>query len=326
MKRYGYLYEKVITLDNVRAAWELYNSRRPVKLRRPYREAAARRILELMERDFAAVIGRPRVKYIFESGKERRLQIPSFRACVAMLALWNVCGPLVEKRIHRNSYSSRRGMGGHKLAKKVEKFVHTRAAGAARYCLYFDIKKFYDHIDKRIMMSRLECIFKDERILAMFRVILDSTGGGLSIGYPFSHALANLYLVPLYFLLRSVRAVSRVWVYMDNWLVFAPFKRALHRAIGHAKAWLKGMGCSVKGDWQIFPTAARGVKACGLVIHAARPGRLYRRLWRRTVRQFGRVLADLRPADYLGMMSRLGWLDMVNRRHAPIFKGGYLWK
>ncbi len=327
MKRYGYLYEKIMTAENVKLAWLNYNKSRPLYKRRVYDPVEAAEILELMRTDFAAVIGKPRVKHIYESGKLRRLQIPSFRSCVAQLAVWNVCGALIERRIHGNSYSSRRGMGGHKLAKKVARFVRTKGRGEARYCLYFDIKKFYEHIDKRIVIDRVRNVIKDEKVVALFETIVGSTDCGLSIGYPFSHALANFYLVPLYFLVKSIRQVSRIWVYMDNWLVFSRFKKPLHLALKHAKAWLWRMGCHVKRDWQIFPTRSRAVKACGLCVWAGGRVRLYRRLWRRTVRQFDRLVREWRAADYRGMRSRLGWLDMINGRFHPQFKieGGYIW-
>ena len=327
MKRVGYLYDRIMTAENVRAAWESYNSHRPVCRRVEFDQARADDILARMQTDFAAVIGKPRVKFIRESGKLRRLQIPSFESCVAQLALWNVCGPIIERRIHDNSFSSRKGKGGHALVRKVQRFVHTHGRDEARYCLYFDISKYYAHIDRRIVVDRLRAIIKDERVIELFAKVLASTDQGLSIGYPFSHALANLYLTPLYYLVCSIRNISRVWVYMDNWLIFSRFKAPLKRALKSARAYLRGLGCSIKPDWQIFPTAARAVKVCGVAIKYGAPDRLYKRLWRRTVRNFARLVRGLGLDELLGMRSRLGWLDLINRRHSPIFnyKGDYLW-
>lgn len=328
MKRVGYLADKVFTRSNVRAAWDAYNKNRPVKLRKPFDPARAERILKAAKRDFAAVVANPREKVIFESGKERRLQIPRFAASIAMLMLWNVAGPYVERRIHSMSFSSRKGMGGHHAAAKCSRFMRTHRK-EVRYCLYFDIRKFYQHINTRIMMARLETIFKDRQILAMFKAVLDSATGGLPIGYPFSHSLANLYIVPLYFLVRAVKGVSRAFVYMDNWTVFARFKKAAHKARMSAQRWLAAMGCAIKGDWQVFPTAYRRVKICGLELHAAHSPRLYRGIWRRTCRVFGVFVAHPTRRLYLSLMSRKGWLMAVNKQFSPVFQlpeGGYLWQ
>ena len=326
MKRVGYLYEKVIDYDNIIGAMADYDSHRPVCLRRGIDYRLAWELKEKMETDFAAVIGKPRVKIIHEYGKERRLEIPSYCSCIAQLALWRVCEPYVEKRIHTQSFSSRKGYGGHKAAKKCERFIHQHGDDKAKYCLYFDIKKFYQHIRKDKVMERLETVFKDKRVLDMFRAVVYSTEQGLPIGYQFSHALANLYLVPLYFLLRCVKNVSKVFVYMDNWTVFSRYKKALHRAVDLARGWLARMGCAIKSDWQIFPTVARGVKICGFVIGRGQT-RLYRGNWRRTMRDFRRAVGMDDHAK-ISMASRRGWLRSINREYSRCFctEKGYLWQ
>lgn len=326
MKRVGHLAERVFTLENVRAAWDAYNANRPVKLRRDFDPVLAQKILDLAQTDFAKLIGRPRKKTIHEHGKTRELQIPSFRASIAMLMLWNVCGPHVDKRIHSQSFSSRKGMGGHLAAKKCARFMRTHRKDA-KYCLYFDIRKFYQHIDRRVLMDRLATIFKDRLILDMFKAVLDSADVGLPIGYPFSHSLANLFLTPLYFILRSVRGVTKIFVYMDNWTVFARFKKAAHAALGCAKAWLSGVGCAIKSDWQVFPTASRRVMICGFALSPTHPPRLYRGIWRRTLRDIARYAIRPTISLYRGIMSRKGWLMAVNKTYSPKVKieGGYLW-
>lgn len=328
MKRTGHLAERVFTARNVRAAWDAYNRNRPCRLRRRWNPRVAARILEEARRDFRAAVGTPREKTILEGGKERRLQVPRFRASIAMLMLWNVCGPYVERRIHTMSFSSRRGMGGHLCAAKCSRFVRTHHK-LAKYCLYFDIRKFYQHIEKRIMMARLETVFKDKAVLSMFEAVLDSASGGLPIGYPFSHALANLYLVPLYFLVRSVKGVTKAFVYMDNWTVFAKSKAALRRARTSAAAWLAQMGCAMKDDWQVFPTHSRRVRICGFEISACRAPRLYRGIWRRTCRAFAVYVRNPTRRLHLSLMSRKGWLMAVNKQFSPVFQlpqGGFLWQ
>ena len=328
MRRIGFLYEKVMTLENVQEAYDLYNLNRPLHERRLFTLEEGARILAAMKADYAAVIGRGIPRDYNDRGKMRKLEIPAtFEAAIAMLALWNVCGQFVESHIHDNSFSSRIGKGGHAAARKMSRFVRTKRH-AARYCLYFDVKKFYAHIDKRIVMHRLEGIFKDARILELFRIVVYSTPSGLPIGYPFSHALANLYLAPLYWIARSTRGITQMYVYMDNHNVFAAHIAPLRRFLRDAKRWLAGVGCEVKDDWQIFPTDARPVKMCGLCVRSTGRRRLYRTLWRRTMRNFDRLTTDFKLSDYLGMQSRLGWLDLCGQRYCEAFKheGGYLWR
>lgn len=327
MKRIGYLYERIMTLENVAEAWRKYNANRPVHLRIEYCEARAQRILDAMRADFASVIGRPRLKTIYEGGKRRELQIPSFKSAIAQLAMWNVCGKYVERRVHAHSYSSRLGMGGHKAFRERSHFVQRHRRGRARYCLYFDVSKYYQHINHRILMDRLERIFKDRKVLDLFRIVIDSAYEGLPIGYPFSHALANLYLTPMYHLVMSDKRVSRGFVYMDNHLFFSRWKKALSDARLMAQRWLAGMGCTIKGDWQIFPTVRRAVKICGFCIRAGKTPRLYRRIWRNIMKNLDRLARDFALSDYLSLMSRKGWLMAIKKTYTPSIKleGAYLW-
>lgn len=79
-----------------------------------------------MQNDFAGCIGRPISFHVDEYGHDRAIEMPSSPlASVAMLAVWNVCGPIIERHIHENSFSSRKGLGQHAYAKKVSRFVHT---------------------------------------------------------------------------------------------------------------------------------------------------------------------------------------------------------
>ena len=331
MKRVGWLKDKVLELENVYGAMEDYNRRRPIYRRRAPDYAKAADILARMKTNYAEVIGVPRKKEIHESGKIRSLEIPSYESCVAQLALWRVCGRYIEKRIHSQSFSSRVGMGGHLAHAKCRRFIRQHAKDDAKYCLYFDIKKFYQHIDKRVVMEQLQTIFKDEDILRMFFAVVYSTEQGLPIGYPFSHALANLYLTPLYYSMFAIGGaryrVSKIFVYMDNWAVFSHYKKTLHRARKFAEIWLERVGCEMKGDWQVFPLCHRYVNICGF---RERRGdtKLYRRVWHRLMHNFDMMTAEPEVEHYkLSMMSRLGWLKAINKTYSPCFSTakGYLW-
>lgn len=327
MKRHGHKYEEVMTVENVLKAFEAYNRPRRVRDRIPATPELAAKVLARMQNDFAGCIGRPISFHVDEYGHDRAIEMPSSPlASVAMLAVWNVCGPIIERHIHENSFSSRKGLGQHAYAKKVSRFVHTHHQKLARYCMYFDLKEYYASIVKPILIDRLEKIFKDARIIRLFEHIVYSTPQGLPIGYPFSHALANLYVAPLYHLVRSIRGVTAGYVNMDNHHFFAARKAPLKHLKTVGMRYLSGIGCRIKDDWQIFPVAARPVKAGGLAV-TARSARLYRGTWHRTMRNFDRLTRRFRLHDYLGMMSRLGLLDLCGRRYAPVFKyeGGYIW-
>lgn len=125
---------------------------------------------------------------------------------------------------------------------------------------------------------------------------------------------------------------ERVMTYENVVTAWAKFNlnrpMELRKAVALASRWLAGVGCEFKSDWQIFPTAKRGVKLCGFVIFGNRKTRLYRGIWNRIMRTFERY--KVRPTEhlFLSLMSRLGWLMAIHQEYNPIFKikdGGYLW-
>ena len=327
MKRTGNLYEKVMTVSNVVNAMEKYNRTRPDYKRRTIDYEWASNFLQKMKEDYKSIIGTPRILEITTNGKQRQLQIPSYESCIAQIALWNICEPYIEKRIHTQSFASRKGYGGHKAARKCRRFVHQYIDTYAKYHLYFDIKKFYQHINKEIVIRDIRRIFKDEKLIELFEIIVNSAIEGLSIGYTFSQSLANLYLVPIYYKLIEIKNISKIYVYMDNWIVFSKYKKPLHKVVDIANKELAKIGCKMKEDWQIAPTAKRPVKICGFII-SDNNTRLYKKIYRRILRNIDKITEKPTEKLHRSLMSRRGWIREINREYSPAFMvdGKYLWK
>lgn len=328
MKRHGFIFERIMTRENIYSAILKFNSAREPDARVEPSWGYADFLLRWMQNDFRGLIGRPAKYTIIESGKPRQLQVPNVNACIAMIAMWLVCGPFIEGRIHNHSYSSRVGYGGHRAMREVSRFVRENEGGEADWCYFFDISKCYQHIMPPVVMSRLLNIFKDRRALGMFEIVLESAWEGLPIGYPFSHALANLVLSPLHAMMQSHKNVSAGFVYMDNHDFFSRYKNTLRNARPQVDRWLESIGCHAKHDWQIFRPADRGVNICGFTVYPDHV-ELYRRIWHRIMRNIDAIKTAWQLKDYLSLMSRKGWLMAANKLYTPslqIEQGEYLWK
>ena len=71
----------------------------------------------------------------------------------------------------------------------------------AKNCKFFlklDVRKYFDSIDHRILMTQLDRIIKDDKVLCILGDIIDSynhfSGKGLPIGNLASQYFANHYL------------------------------------------------------------------------------------------------------------------------------------
>lgn len=316
--RVGFLYEKIATPENIRAAWNVFNKNRSPRRRREYNERTAAEILEELRKiargDESSIFLEIKHKTIIEHGKERKLEIPSLRSCIGQQAILNHLAGAIESRLHGRTYSSRPGWGMHKCAKAQMKFINTHIR-ASKYFLYFDIKKFYEHIRHEDVIAAIRRIVKDERVIRLAAAIVTATPKGLPIGFTGSHYFANLLLAPLYYLIMSIKNVSECYVYMDNFIVYGRTKRALHHAMGEAAAWLDEHGMTVKDDWQIAPVDFRPVSTCGVRIRRKRTPQLYPKLFRRTCRGMTKFIKTHNKHVARGILSRFGWLKLVGREN-----------
>ena len=85
--------------------------------------------------------------------------------------------------------------------------------------------------------------------------ILESCGGGLAIGYYICQWLANYFLEPLDHYIMSLPGVKYMTRHMDNYTLFGPNKKLLHKARKLIAEYMKkNLGLNMKGNWQIFRT------------------------------------------------------------------------
>ena len=311
--RIGYLKERIVSLENVCLAADEYNKARPRCRRRNFTIEWLNEIATDLAND-RFVWDPPREKTIWEP-KERHLRVPSVRSCIAQIAIFRVLTPIIDSRLPEMSFSSRKGKGGHALAEKTKRFLRTKGR-KARYALYFDWRKFYDHITVDGIDAVLRRIIKDEWVLQEVRRMFEGIGPGLPIGYVGAHQIANLYAAAIFRKMRAVKGVTSSNIYMDNNCAFAEYKAPLKRALALAIAESAKVGLEIKDDWQIFPTAARGVRIAGQIIYPHRAPRLYRRIDHKLKRNIDKLLSgrcDERLAQSLA--SRFGWLKATGKEH-----------
>ena len=307
----GHLFEKITTRENVVGAWEDYNRNRPICRRREIDDAEVDSILSELS-SWTFDFGKPRERDIWECGKIRHLKIPSFRSTIAQYAVFRVINPIIDARLPEMSMSSRKGRGGHLLAKKVNRKIRTDRKDTA-FALYFDIRKFYDHIRIDDAISALSRIVKDAKVVSLVTQMFTPCGGGLPIGYVGAHMLANLVGAEIFRLLRQFKGVTYGCVYMDNFHFFARSRAPLHRLQKFAVKVLAEYGMEMKPDWQIFPVEDRGVRIAGIVVKPRGTNRLYERTFRRMMAAISMAFKRQNEKNLNSVMSYLGWLMATGR-------------
>lgn len=264
MKRIGNLFERIISMDNLRLADEKARKGKlrtyGVRMHDRNRESNLIALHEsLKSRTFK---NSEYTSFVVYEPKERIIhRLPYYPDRILHHAIMNVLEPIWRSVFTHNTYSCIKGRGIEGCAKAVDKIIG-KYRGKPLYCLKMDIRKYYPSIDNELLLDIISWKIKDKDVLWLLGEIIMSMDG-LAIGnYP-SGYLSNLYLA---YFMHFVNERLHVIVgretpfdsteYADDICIFSDNKEDLHKAFDVVKAHLiEKLHLEVKDNWQIFPIA-----------------------------------------------------------------------
>ena len=128
----------------------------------------------------------PLVNFTIYDPKLRKISKSDFRDRIVHHALCNIIEPIFDKSFIYDSYANRKGKGTLGAIKRFDFFKRkvSRNNTLDCYVLKADIRKYFDNIDRNILLNFIKRKISDHRILWLIRKILDNTtggGGGVSI-------------------------------------------------------------------------------------------------------------------------------------------------
>lgn len=315
MKRIGHIIDRITLADLRREAEQTLATRR-------FRRRSAAEFLRNFDTEGPRLLGLIRsgawtpgpvqTMDIVERGKKRHIEIPGFLDMIVQRAiLFGRTEQHIIRHTWHHAFSSIKGRGPLKAAKHVARLI---ASGKAKWALYFDVRKYYEHVDLRTARTDLERIIKDRAALDYISRAAAMGTQGLAIGNTVSHIIANLYLTPISRTLAAAKGVTDVVTYMDNVFVFGNSKRALHAARRAAVNLLAARGLTMKPDWQVYRTDLRDTKIGGYRVRAGLPWRIYRHTFRHLLRSARRFDRNPTPANARSLASLRGWITTAGCR------------
>ena len=325
MRRQGKLYDKLVSEDNLRQALlEVNLTHRWYPRHRPNPtvvwveqdvDARVRALREIIDGMIAGAIRlrppRKKRRWDKSAGKWRDINEPNlWPDQYVHHALVQVLQPAMMRGMDPHCCGSIRGRGISYGMERIKRWMRDDPRGT-RYGEEADIYHFYDEIEPRLVIQRLLQLVKDWRVIRLAEEVLRY---GVLIGLYPSQWFANTLLQPLDRLIRESGLCAHYLRYMDNFTLLGSNKRKLHRLRRLIEDWLRGVGLRLKGNWQVFPTAARLPTALGY-----RYGRGYTLLRKRNLLRLRRALArhyKTGRTSYkraAGLLSRLGQLRHCNR-------------
>ncbi|MEO7212637.1 reverse transcriptase/maturase family protein [Mucilaginibacter sp.] len=308
MKRYGNLYNNIISLENLRAADVI--ARKGKGNQSGIREFDKDRQGNLVQLYNELAAGTYRTspyehKIIYEP-KEREISILPYRDRVVHHAIMLHTEQIWNATFTAFTYSSIKGRGIHGAANAVKEAL--KDVAGTTYCLKLDIQKFYPSIDHAILKNIIKKKLKDVRLLNLLDGIIDSAPG-LPIGNYLSATFSNLMLSPFDHWLKEDKSVGYCFRYADDIVILSGSKSYLHALLADIRAYLQTeLKLTIKSNYQVFPVAARGIDFVGYVFYHTHV------LLRKRIKQnYARMMyGNPRQAS---MASYNSWAKHCNSRH-----------
>ena len=171
------------------------------------------------------------------------------------------------------SYACLKGRGMHKACLDVQKAMkHSKRIWGPYYILKMDVTKYFENIDKRILLGILERKILDKDLMWLIKEILyaQEKEVGLEIGNYTSQLFANIYLNELDQYVKKVLGVKYYYRYMDDSVLFIRSKEEAKYCLEKIKKFLlENLGLTLNKKTQIFKSK-QGVNFCGYKINEYR--------------------------------------------------------
>jgi RNA-directed DNA polymerase len=151
-----------------------------------------------------------------EGGKVRVISIPTIRDRVVQGALRLLLEPIFEADFSRHSYGARPGRSAHDAIGEVRSGLIWKK----HLIVDVDLKSYFDDIRHAPMLAKVARRIQDDRVLALIKQFLRSTGKkGIPQGSPLSPLLANVALNDLDHILGRGYGYLTYVRYLDDMVV-----------------------------------------------------------------------------------------------------------
>lgn len=266
MKRFGNLYEKIISLENLRLADQ--KARKGKLLSHGVvkhdlaREENILSLHQTLKNKSYKTSGYKVFKMITDNGKEREIfRLPYFPDRILHHAVMNVMEPIWLSTLTTDTYSCIKGRGIHGVVRKLKQEISDQEK--TKFCLKIDIRKFYPSVDHDILKTIIRRKIKDDDLLSLLDEIIDSAAG-LPIGNYLSQFFANLYLSGFDHWIKEEKKIKYYFRYADDMVFLHAEKEFLHGLLVEINHFFNdNLSLQLKSNFQVFPVSSRGIDFVG---------------------------------------------------------------
>lgn len=264
MKREGNLYQQIISLENLHQADKNAQKGKGKQYGViEHNKNSKANIIELhyMLKDKTYRPSGYRTFWVHEP-KPREIQSsPYFPDRIVQHAVMIITEPFWRKIFTTDTYSCIKGKGIHSASFALRESLKDKES--TKYCLKLDIKKYYPSVDNDILKSLIRRKIKDQDLLWLLDMIIDSAKG-LPIGNYLSQPFGNLYLAYFDHWVKEKLKVERYFRYCDDIVILADSKPYLHNVLAKIREYLQTeLKLTIKDNYQVFLVDSRGIDFVG---------------------------------------------------------------
>jgi len=201
--------------------------------------------------------------------KRRLINAPAFEDRIVHRALYDIIGPIFEKRFIRDSYACQRGKGTHTGIARLRQFL--RQYPMPPYYLQIDIKSYFASIDHTTLLEIIQKKIADRDVLALIQRILDSyhdsPGIGIPLGNLTSQLFANIYLNELDYHVKHTLKCRHYLRYMDDIILLSETKAQLWEWKTAIEEYLARLRLRIHPRKQVIAPARCGIDWLGYVTY-----------------------------------------------------------
>jgi len=307
MKRYGNLYEKVWHIKNLIEADKKARSGKKNKSIREFDKSRGCNLITLqnilINNEYNTSVYK--TFKIFEPKERIISKLPYYPDRIIHHAIINILDNIWIKQFNSDVYGNIKGRGIHKALYKIKDDL--KDIDGTKYCLKFDIKKYYPSVNNSILKNIIRHKIKDNKLLRLLDNIIDSSQG-IPIGNYLSQYFANLYLSKFDNYIKHNLKIKYYYRYVDDIIILNNNKVELHKIFKLIKEYIDvNLKLIIKNNHQIFPINKRNIDFVGYVIN-----RDYIRIRKKIKKSF---IKSSTSNNRSSIYSYLGWLKHADSKN-----------
>lgn len=321
MKSYKYLFEKLISYENLSDAIEKSSlgkrERREVKRVLDHKDEHIKRLQDLLINQKLRIRKHEAIKINDGITAKVRLIIKPDYVYEQILhhAIVQVLTPIFMRSMYIYSCGSLPGRGGLYGKRYLAKYIRENPT-KIKYVAKGDITKFFQTVNIELVKDKFRKIIHDEKFLQVLFLVLDSNiatyqgqeiNMGLPIGYYLSQWIANWFLQDFDYFIKQKLKIKCYIRYVDDFVLLSPNKKELHKALAAISEYLKNLDLRMKSNYQVFKLAYidKNGKERGRPIDFMG----YKFYRDRTILRRGIMLRAVRKALKISKKTNLNWYE-----------------